>query len=67
MPEAPFPLSAPPPSGRLRLAVNTGTCGRSLGSASLLEALREAPGNRFSVTEAGCDGGLVRCGGQCIR
>src|SRR5712692_6866081 len=56
MPEAPFQLSTAPASGRLRLAVNTGTCGRSLGSAHLLEALRVASGNRFDVTETGCDG-----------
>jgi NADH-quinone oxidoreductase subunit F len=56
MPKAPFPLSIPPASGRPRLAVNTGTCGRSLGSTRLLEALRGAAGNSFDVTEAGCDG-----------
>ena len=56
MPDAPFPLTVRPASGRKRLAVNTGTCGRSLGSGRLLQALHGASTGRFDITEAGCDG-----------
>ena len=49
-----FPLRTGPPS-RPRLAVNTGTCGRALGSVVLLQALRDAASD-YDVTEAGCDG-----------
>jgi NADH:ubiquinone oxidoreductase subunit F (NADH-binding) len=52
----PFPLAVENASRRPRLAVNTGTCGRALGSEPLLRALREAAGDRLDVTEAGCDG-----------
>jgi NADH:ubiquinone oxidoreductase subunit F (NADH-binding) len=50
-----FPLRTVPAPSRLRLAVNTGTCGRALGSDAFLHALRELAGD-FEVTEAGCDG-----------
>ena len=50
-----FPLSVAD-SARPRLAVNTGTCGRALGSAALVDALRSAAGDRFDVIQAGCDG-----------
>jgi NADH-quinone oxidoreductase subunit F len=55
MPED-FPLAIEQSPGRPRLAVNTGTCGRALGSLALLTALRELAGDRFDVAETGCDG-----------
>ena len=52
-----FPLAPRTVSSNApRLAVNTGTCGRALGSEALLQALREAAAGRFDVVEAGCDG-----------
>jgi NADH:ubiquinone oxidoreductase subunit F (NADH-binding) len=51
-----FPLAVEQPSGRPRLAVNTGTCGRALGSVDLLTGLRGLAGSRYDVAEAGCDG-----------
>jgi NADH:ubiquinone oxidoreductase, NADH-binding (51 kD) subunit len=50
-----FPLRTGPATSKLRLAVNTGTCGHALGSDTLLHALHEFAGD-FEVTEAGCDG-----------
>jgi NADH-quinone oxidoreductase subunit F len=55
MTEHPFPFQVAT-STRPRLLVNTGTCGRALGSLALLQALRSAAGEQFDVIEAGCDG-----------
>jgi NADH:ubiquinone oxidoreductase subunit F (NADH-binding) len=55
MPE-PFPLAVEQATGRPRLAVNTGTCGRALCSDALVRSLRELAGERYEISEAGCDG-----------